>query len=248
MGSLSTAYWQLTEIAKALAQDAQVLIMDEPTASLAQHETEALFELVERLKARGISIVYISHRMDEVYRIADRITILRDGQQLFTSGSARSRRRRSSRASSAKDRGRARIPGAGSAGSRTALLEARHLQAGTRVNDVCFTLHAGEILGLAGLMGSGRTELARVLFGIDAISSGEVLVRGQQVSLNNPRDASDARHRPDAGGPPAAGPRAGPLRPGEPAAAAAREAAARPVRLRPGRQGAGQGSAASSSG
>ena len=84
MGSLSTAYWQLTEIAKALAQDAQVLIMDEPTASLAQHETEALFELVERLKARGISIVYISHRMDEVYRIADRITILRDGQRLFT--------------------------------------------------------------------------------------------------------------------------------------------------------------------
>src|SRR4029077_12000413 len=84
LGILSTAYWQLTEIAKALAQDAQVLIMDEPTTSLAKHETEALFQLVARLKARGISIVYISHRMDEVYRIADRITILRDGQQLFT--------------------------------------------------------------------------------------------------------------------------------------------------------------------
>jgi ribose transport system ATP-binding protein len=84
LGNLSTAFWQLTEIAKALAQDAQVLIMDEPTASLAKHETEHLFQLVERLKARGISIVYISHRMDEVYRIADRITILRDGQRLFT--------------------------------------------------------------------------------------------------------------------------------------------------------------------
>src|ERR671932_2265137 len=84
VGDLSTAYWQLTEIAKALAQDARVLIMDEPTASLAKHETEALFELVERLKARDIAVIYISHRMDEVYRIADRITILRDGRRLLT--------------------------------------------------------------------------------------------------------------------------------------------------------------------
>jgi len=81
---LGTAYWQLTEIAKALAQNAQVLIMDEPTASLARHESEALFELIDRLKQRGISIIYISHRMDEVYRLADRITILRDGRHLFT--------------------------------------------------------------------------------------------------------------------------------------------------------------------
>src|SRR4029450_12162873 len=84
VGDLGTAYWQLTEIAKALAQNARVLIMDEPSASLARHETEALFDLVERLKARGISIIYISHRMDEVYRIADRITILRDGRRLLT--------------------------------------------------------------------------------------------------------------------------------------------------------------------
>ena len=81
---LGTAYWQLTEIAKALAQNAQVLIMDEPTASLARHESEALFELIDRLKQRGISIIYISHRMDEVYRLADRITILRDGRHLLT--------------------------------------------------------------------------------------------------------------------------------------------------------------------
>ena len=84
LASLGTAYWQLTEIAKALAQNAQVLIMDEPTASLAKHETEALFELIGRIKARGISIIYISHRMDEVYPIADRITILRAGQRLLT--------------------------------------------------------------------------------------------------------------------------------------------------------------------
>src|ERR671938_382243 len=84
VGSLSTAYWQLTEIAKALAQDARVLIMDEPTASLAKHEADSLFELVARLKARDIAVIYISHRMDEVYRIADRITILRDGRNLLT--------------------------------------------------------------------------------------------------------------------------------------------------------------------
>ncbi len=84
VGRLGTAYWQLTEIAKALAQDARVLIMDEPTASLARHEADALFELVGRLKERGISVIYISHRMDEVFRIADRITILRDGRRLMT--------------------------------------------------------------------------------------------------------------------------------------------------------------------
>ncbi|WP_324273288.1 ATP-binding cassette domain-containing protein [Blastococcus brunescens] len=84
VGRLGTAYWQLTEIAKALAQDARVLIMDEPTASLAKHEADNLFELVGRLKAQGISVVYISHRMDEVFRIADRITILRDGRRLLT--------------------------------------------------------------------------------------------------------------------------------------------------------------------
>ncbi len=89
VGRLGTAYWQLTEIAKALAQDARVLIMDEPTASLAKHEADNLFELVGRLKARGISIIYISHRMDEVFRIADRITILRDGRRLLTESLSR---------------------------------------------------------------------------------------------------------------------------------------------------------------
>ncbi len=102
IGRLGTAYWQLTEIAKALAQDARVLIMDEPTASLARHETDALFALIERLKSRGISIIYISHRMDEVYRVADRITVLRDGRKLFTSDSRRPRPKPSSKASSAR--------------------------------------------------------------------------------------------------------------------------------------------------
>jgi ribose transport system ATP-binding protein len=193
VGDLGTAYWQLTEIAKAMAQDARVLIMDEPTASLAKHEADQLFELVGRLKARGISVVYISHRMEEVYRIADRITILRDGKNLLTmrltdvtpeqivegivgqqiEGMAYQERETSA--------------------EPEVLLEADALTAGSRVQNVSFTLHRGEIIGLAGLMGSGRTELARCLFGIDKLESGEIRIHGQRIDISDPRQAIKAR-------------------------------------------------------
>ena len=188
VGRLGTAYWQLTEIAKALAQNASVLIMDEPTASLARHETEALFALIARLKSRGISIIYISHRMDEVYRVADRITVLRDGRKLFTSELSET-----SPAAIVEGIVGKKIEGEltyrpreRGAAQQEVLLEVRGLDAGPRVRDVSFTLRAGEIVGLAGLMGSGRTELARVLFGIDAIKGGEVLIRGKKVDLSSP--------------------------------------------------------------
>ncbi|MCU1473830.1 sugar ABC transporter ATP-binding protein [Amnibacterium sp.] len=191
VGRLGTAYWQLTEIAKALAQNASVLIMDEPTASLARHETEALFALIERLKSRGISIIYISHRMDEVYRVADRITVLRDGRKLFTSELSQTspaaivegivgKKIEGELTYRPRERGHVQ---------QEVLLEARGLNAGPRVRDVSFTLHAGEIVGLAGLMGSGRTELARVLFGIDAIKGGDVLIRGKKADLSSPNRA-----------------------------------------------------------
>ena len=190
VSELSTAYWQLTEIAKALAQDAQVLIMDEPTASLARHETEALFELIDRLKARGIAIVYISHRMDEVYRIADRITILRDGNRLLTRRLADITPAQIVEGIVGKEMGaEMAYRDRGHAELGEVLLEAKNLQAPPRVNDVSFTLRAGEIIGLAGLMGSGRTELARVLFGIDALRSGEIAVRGRRVDLSSPQRA-----------------------------------------------------------
>ncbi|WP_179756307.1 ATP-binding cassette domain-containing protein [Kineococcus aurantiacus] len=193
VGNLSTAYWQLTEIAKALARDAKVLVMDEPTASLARHESEALFELIGRLTAHGLAIVYISHRMEEVYRIADRITVLRDGNRLLTRpltgitpaqivegivgrtlGNEMAYRRREG------------------AGPGEVLLEARSLNAPPKVRDVSFTLRAGEVIGLAGLMGSGRTELARALFGIDKVTSGSVSVRGRTVDLSSPAKAIEA--------------------------------------------------------
>ncbi|NUT72181.1 sugar ABC transporter ATP-binding protein [Pseudarthrobacter sp. C4D7] len=191
---LGTAYWQLTEIAKALAQNAQVLIMDEPTASLARHESEALFELIDRLKQRGISIIYISHRMDEVYRLADRITILRDGRHLLTAPLTDVTPEKIVEGIVGK-----KIEGQLSYRARdheahdgAPLLEVRGLTAGHRVRDVSFTLRPGEILGLAGLMGSGRTELARALFGIDKVESGEVLIRGKKVHLGSPQQAINA--------------------------------------------------------
>ena len=191
---LGTAYWQLTEIAKALSQNAQVLIMDEPTASLARHESEALFELIDRLKQRGISIIYISHRMDEVYRLADRITILRDGRRLLTEPLAAVTPEQIVEGIVGK-----KIEGQLAYRERDTvahdgvpLLEVRGLNVGRRVKDISFTLQPGEILGLAGLMGSGRTELARALFGIDRRDSGEILIRGKKGTLASPQQAIDA--------------------------------------------------------
>lgn len=186
MGTLGTAYWQLTEIAKAMAQDAKVLILDEPTASLAKDEVDALFALVRRLTANGISVIYISHRMDEIFRIGDRITVLRDGQRVLTAPLAELTAadvvhaivgRKVESAFEWKPRSVDR--------SGAPVLEVRNLTAGTRVRNVSFTAHRGEIIGLAGLMGAGRTELARVLFGIDHADAGEVLIRGQRVHLTN---------------------------------------------------------------
>jgi ribose transport system ATP-binding protein len=193
VAGLGTAYWQLTEIAKALAQDARVLIMDEPTASLAKHETEALFELVGRLKARGISIIYISHRMDEIYRIADRITILRDGRRLFTERVADVTPEQIVEGIVGKKiEGQLSYRERDRAAAAEALLETRNLQCGRRVRDVSISLLAGEIVGLAGLMGSGRTELARALFGIDRLESGEILIRGQRIEITSPQQAVTA--------------------------------------------------------
>ena len=192
VGDLGTAYWQLTEIAKAMAQDARVLIMDEPSASLARHEAEQLFELVARLKARGISIIYISHRMEEVYRIADRITILRDGRNLLTKRLTDVTPEQIVEGIVGQQIEGMAYQERDSSAEREVLLEASGLTAGSRVQNVSFTLHRGEIIGLAGLMGSGRTELARCLFGIDKLDSGEVRVRGERVDLSDPRQAIKA--------------------------------------------------------
>jgi ribose transport system ATP-binding protein len=194
LDELPTAYWQLTEIAKALSQDARVLIMDEPTAALAKTEAVQLFALMRRLKQQGISIVYISHRMEEVFEISDRITVLRDGRKVLTEQTAKLTMgevidhivgRKIEQAMEGKSRDDV-PPDAG------VLLEVRGLASGTKLTAIDLQLRQGEVLGLAGLMGSGRSELARAIFGIDGVDTGEVVVRGRPIAIGSPRDAIDA--------------------------------------------------------
>ena len=190
--NLSVGYWQMTEIAKALAQNAKILIMDEPTTTLSKNETETLFHLIEKLKQEGMSIIYISHRMDEIFRVSDTITVLRDGGNIITCPTS----------DLSMDMLVQHIVGKNMKNSfqwkhRTlqedkTVLEVKNLNSGTRVNGVNFSLKKGEILGIAGLMGSGRTELSRALFGIDPTKKGEILVNGQSVKIKSPQDAISA--------------------------------------------------------
>ena len=190
VSELSTGAWQLTEIAKALAKKARVLIMDEPTASLANAETTALFELIARLKAKGISIIYITHRMEEIFKVADRVTVMRDGQNVITEDVKNLRMEQVIEHIIGRklEAAFAWVPRAVNR-SGVPMLEVKNMVAGTRVRNVSFQVHPGEIVGLAGLMGAGRTETARALFGMDRISSGEVWVRGKNVRIRSPQDA-----------------------------------------------------------
>jgi ribose transport system ATP-binding protein len=188
--NLPTALWQLTEIAKALAQDAKVLIMDEPTASLAKHEAEALFSLIQRLKARGLAIIYISHRMDEIYRIADRITVLRDGSRVLTANLKEVTPAqiveaivgRQADAHLAHQDRSAKI-------TQQVVLEVESLSSGPKLRDISMQVRKGEIVGLAGLMGSGRTELVNTLFGILNPSAGKIKINGKELSITSPEEA-----------------------------------------------------------
>jgi ribose transport system ATP-binding protein len=191
VGRLGAARRQLVEIAKALSQDARILIMDEPTASLAQSEVETLFEIIGRLKARGITIIYITHRLEEVMAVADRVTVLRDGRLAGTRATADLEMGHLIELIVGRAVEQAAQRGARRAVDRsgTPLLEVRGLCTDSGLRDVAVRLYPGEILGLAGLMGSGRSELARALFGIDRITAGEVLVRGEAVRIRRPADA-----------------------------------------------------------
>jgi ribose transport system ATP-binding protein len=190
VSSLGRAFQQLTEIAKAIAGDAKILILDEPTASLAKEEVDALFKVLKQLTARGVSIVYISHRMDEIYRVCDRITILRDGKKIAVSSlSEISPQEIIAHITGRKDVEMLTHEGKSIARSSTPIFEASGIQVGNRVNDVSFKLYPAEILGLAGLMGSGRTELVRAIFGLDKKDHGSIKIDGEDVIIKNPREA-----------------------------------------------------------
>jgi len=188
VGTLTVASQQMVEIAKALSFDSRVLIMDEPTSALNDAEIAELFRIIRELKSRGVGIIYISHKMDELKQISDRVTVLRDGEYVATV----TVRDSSVEAIIGMMVGRALTDAAASqsvAGAGEVALEVKHLNAGPLVRDVSFTLRKGEILGFAGLMGAGRTEVARAVFGADPIESGDILVKGAKVTIRTPSDA-----------------------------------------------------------
>ncbi|WP_199432344.1 sugar ABC transporter ATP-binding protein [Qaidamihabitans albus] len=188
VGDLTVANQQMVEIAKALSYDAKVLIMDEPTAALNDVEVATLHELIRRFVGTGMGVIYISHRMEEIKAIADRVTVIRDGEYAGTLDShATTTREIISLMVGRTIAGDARPEGVRD--DRPVLLEVRGLSTKSLLKDVSFDLRQGEILGFAGLMGAGRTEVARALVGADRSDGGTVTLRGTPVRIGNPADA-----------------------------------------------------------
>ncbi len=191
VGSLTIAKQQMVEIAKALSFRSKALIMDEPTAALNDAEIAELFVIIRRLKSEGVGIVYISHKMDELKQISDRVTVMRDGEYVGTVGAAETPisqiiammvgREVNEEPLDVPDLSDAEVS-----------LQVKGLSRSKEIQDVSFSVQKGEILGFAGLMGAGRTEVARAIFGADPKDAGEIRVHGQVVSIKSPTDAVKA--------------------------------------------------------
>ena len=185
---LSMPEQQLVEIACALGTDARILIMDEPTASLTRREQERLFETVRRLRADGVGVIYISHRLEEIFALADRVTVLRDGTSLGTHAVQDMIEAALIRLMVGREV--SQLYPAAIAPAGAAVLELRGLGCtASGVKNVSFTVSAGEVFGLAGLVGAGRTELAQVLFGLTPADAGEIRLRGAGVTIRSPGEA-----------------------------------------------------------
>jgi len=185
---LGVAQQQMVEIAKALSQDARILVMDEPTAALSERETERLFAMIARLKARGVAIVYISHRLAEVFALGDRITVLRDGRKVASVPAAQTTPDELVRLMVGRSidttYGRHFCDNPGDLA-----LELKGISADSGISDVSLTVRAGEIVGLAGLVGSGRSEVARAIFGADRVTAGEIRMFGEPMG-GSPQDSA----------------------------------------------------------
>jgi ribose transport system ATP-binding protein len=190
VSGLSVAHQQVVEICKSLARRSTVMVFDEPTAVLTHAETDKLLDVIQRLRDGGVTIVYVSHRLDELFRISDRITVLKDGRsvgvfdtasitqdELITKMVGRSISQLFPAREVEVDR------------SGTPLLEVQNLSAAGFVEDVSFTLHPGEVLGFSGLVGAGRTETMRAIFGLDRAAQGRILLEGQEVRFRTPKQA-----------------------------------------------------------
>ncbi|MBQ7109378.1 MAG: sugar ABC transporter ATP-binding protein [Clostridia bacterium] len=189
VGTLTVGKQQMVEIAKAVSHDSKILILDEPTAALTQTEVEELFAIMKDLKAKGIGMIYISHRMDEINRISDRITVMRDGEYvgtLITKDTTKDEivKMMVGRVIYGDKKEESKV-----SDDAPVVLEVKNLNRGTEIKNVSFKLRKGEILGFSGLMGSGRTEVARAIYGADEVESGEVFINGEKVNITTPAQA-----------------------------------------------------------
>ncbi|WP_407921130.1 sugar ABC transporter ATP-binding protein [Brevibacillus migulae] len=188
VADLTVAKQQMVEIAKALSFDSKVLIMDEPTAALTDNEIEDLFRIIGQLRERGVGIVYISHRMEELKRITDRLTIMRDGCYIDTLRTREVTIEQIIAKMVGREIDAQARPMIQQVSSET-VLEVRNLNRGKVLKHISFQLKKGEILGISGLMGAGRTELARAIFGADPIDAGELYIHGKPATIKSPHDA-----------------------------------------------------------
>jgi len=189
LGNLTVGKQQMVEIVRAVSHDLKVLILDEPTAALTNAEIDELFSIMRDLASRGVGMIYISHRMDEISRITDRVSVLRDGEYVGTRNTTETSKEEIinmmvGRVIYEEPKQESSVPH-----DAEVVLRVRDLNAGRMVKDVSFELRRGEILGFAGLMGAGRTETARAIFGADRIDSGIIEVKGRPVTIRSPMDA-----------------------------------------------------------
>ena len=185
--TFGVAQRQMIEVAKALSLDARILIMDEPTSALSETEIKQLFDVIRRLREKNVAVIYISHRLQEIFEIGDRVTVLRDGKLVGTKNIGETSQAELVKMMVNRELKDQYPRHRSSIGEE--ILRVEKLNRNGALRDVSFSLHRGEILGVSGLLGSGRTELARAIFGADKIDSGEVFVRGERRRINSPRSA-----------------------------------------------------------
>jgi ABC-type sugar transport system ATPase subunit len=191
VGELTTGQQQMLQIASAVGTGARVIVFDEPTSSLSQHEAEKLYDLIARLRIQGVTSIYVSHRMEEIFRLCDAVTVLRDGTHVATRPTTEVTQPSLVQMMIGR-RLEEYFPSHVKAQVGEELLRVEHLSSPRRFSDISFTLHAGEVLGFAGLVGAGRSEMAQAIFGLDPQATGRVVVGGKPIRLDGPRDAMRA--------------------------------------------------------
>ncbi|HET6485082.1 MAG TPA: sugar ABC transporter ATP-binding protein, partial [Spirochaetia bacterium] len=189
LSRLTVGKQQMVEIAKAVSHSLRILILDEPTAALTEAEIAELFGIMKDLATRGVAMIHISHRLDEIHRIADRVTVLRDGERVDTRATSEVTKQQIINMMVGRVIYEQPKSKSSCAADAPVVLRVNRLNAGRLVRDVSFELRQGEVLGFAGLIGAGRTETARAIFGADEVQSGTIEIRGHRVSIRSPEDA-----------------------------------------------------------